>query len=229
MAAELHLPDLPEVAISLGQRHAGVPRRSLGMWLRDTVSAYLPLLLLALLASGSWWLVKNAPQPAKPRPSEAVRSEPDYTMSRFVLERFTSDGRLKLRMQGAVMRHFPDTDRIEIDDLQLHAIAPDGRVTQARSRRALSNGDGSEVQLIGAARVDSKDRQGQDLSVSSEFLHLYTVSEKLRTHLPVLVQSAGAEIRAGAMSYEHALGRIELSGAQRASFAPRRASKPGRP
>ncbi len=226
MAAELHLPDLPEVPISLGAARPRATRRSVGAWLRDAISAYLPLLLMALLASGSWWLVKNTPQPLKTREGEPVRTEPDYTMSRFVMERFAPDGRLKVRMEGAVMRHFPDTDRIEIDELQLRAFAPDGRVTEARSRRALSNGDGSEVQLIGAARLDSVDRQGQALSVSSEFLHLYTVSEKLRTHLPVLVQREGTEIRAGAMSYEHALGRVELSGVQRASFAPRVVKKP---
>jgi lipopolysaccharide export system protein LptC len=221
MAVELHLPDLPEVPIALGSKQGRVQRRSLGSRLRDMLSAYLPLLLMALLASGSWWLVKNSPQPLKSREGEPPRTEPDYSMSRFVLERFAPDGRLKLRLEGAVLRHFPDTDRIEIEALQLRAFSPDGRVTEAQSTRALSNGDGSEVQLIGAARLESKDVKGQALTVSSEFLHLYTVSEKLRTHLPVLVQQGGAELRAGSLSYEHASGRIELAGNQRAVFAPR--------
>ena len=231
MSVELHLPDLPEVPISLGAapgiKAAPAPRRSLALRLRDVLSSYLPLLLMALLASGSWWLVKNTPQPLKAREGEPVRSEPDYTMTKFVLERFTPAGKLKVRLEGAVMRHYPDTDRIEIDELALRAIAPDGRVTVATSRRALSNGDGSEVQLSGAARVESIDIKGQPLTVSSEFLHLYTVSERLRTNQPVLVQRGGAEMRAGGMSYDHALGRIEMSGTQRASFPPRVQGRPG--
>ena len=221
MAVELHLPDLPEVAISIGAAHARPARLSLGARLRDVISSYLPLLLMALLGLGSWWLVKNKPQPLMAREGEPVRTKPDYTMSRFVLERFEPTGRLKVRMEGAVMRHYPDTDRIEIDELSLRAYAPDGRITVAQSRHALSNGDGSEVQLLGAARLESTDAKGVLMVISSEFLHLYTVSEKLRTHLPVLVQRAGAELRAGGLVYDHAAGRLDMTGAQRASFPPR--------
>jgi lipopolysaccharide export system protein LptC len=142
-------------------------------------------------------------------------------MSHFVLERFEPTGRLKLRIGGAQMRHFPDTDRIEIEAAKIEAFAPDGRVTLAHAQRALSNGDGSEVQLIGAAQVDSLDRLGAPLHVSSEFLHIFTAQERLRTHLPVLVKRAGAELRAGALYYDHSLGRLELIGQQHAVFAPR--------
>jgi lipopolysaccharide export system protein LptC len=221
MAVELHLPDLPQVPMALG---AGARRRS---WrLRDIVSSYLPLLLMALLALGSWWLVKNSPQPQKSREGEPVRSTPDYTMSGFVLERFEPNGRLKVRLEGAVMRHYPDVDRIEIDELKMHAYAPDGRVTEAKSKSALSNGDGSEVQLLGAAQVQSTDIKGVKMLISSEFLHVYTVTEKLRTHLPVLVQRAGSELRAGGLSYDHGAGKMEMTGAQRASFPPRVPGKP---
>ena len=221
MTVELHLPDLPEVSISLGAVASKAPRQSVATRLRDGLSSYLPLLLMARLALGSWWLVKNAPQALKSRDGEPVRSEPDYTMSDFVLERFEPDGRLKTRLEGALMRHFPDTDRVEIDELSLRAYAPDGRITVAHARRALSNGDGSEVQLLGAARLTSTDLAGQALTISSEFLHLYTVSEKLRTHLPVVVQRAGTELHAGGLLYDHALGRLDMLGAQRATFAPR--------
>jgi lipopolysaccharide export system protein LptC len=224
MPVEVHLPDLPEVPISIGAPAAGAAPRPKLRWhlrLRDVLSSYLPLLLMALLALGSWWLVKNVPPPLKPRVEAPPRSDPDYTMSKFVLERFEPHGRLKVRIEGEQMRHFPDTDRIEIDQLELRAFAPDGRVTVARARRALSNGDGSEVQLMGQARVDSVDAKGVPMVVASEFLHVYTVTERLRTHLPVTVQRAGAEMRAAGLDYEHAVGRLELLGPQRAVFPPR--------
>ncbi len=223
MAVELHLPDLPEVPIALG---AAAPRaqRARQRWtlrLRDALSAYLPLLLMALLAAGSWWLVKNAPGVFQPKPEGAPRSEPDYTMSGFVLERFEPGGRLKARLEGEQMRHFPDTDRIEIERLKLRAIAPDGRITLATAQRSLSNGDGSEVQLFGNARVETVDKNGAPLVMTSEFLHLYTVSEKLRTHLPVLVQRGGTELRAGSLSYDHGQGRAEFGAPVRTVFPAR--------
>lgn len=222
MPVEVHLPDLPEVPISIGAPAAPAVRPQL-RWhlrLRDALSSYLPLLLMALLALGTWWLVKNVPPPLKPRVEAPPRSDPDYTMSKFVLERFEPTGRLKVRIEGEQMRHFPDTDRIEIDQLELRAYAPDGRVTQARARRALSNGDGSEVQLIGQARVDAVDAKGVPMVVSSEFLHVYTVTERLRTHLPVTLQRAGTEVKAAGLDYDHAVGRLDLQGPQRAVFPP---------
>src|SRR3954451_20563826 len=58
----------------------------------DLASAYLPLLMMAALASGTWWLVRNAPTVETPRADVAPRHEPDYEMTNFVVQRFASDG-----------------------------------------------------------------------------------------------------------------------------------------
>ena len=231
MAVELHLPDLPEVPISLGPLVARAPQHRAQRWparLRDVLSTYLPLLLMALLALGSWWLVKNTPASLKAPDAAVLRHDPDYTMSNFSLERFEPGGRLKLRIEGQQMRHFPDTDRIEIDTVRMNAIAPDGRITLSDARHALSNGDGSEVQLSGAAQITSTDLRGQELVIKSEFLHIFSITEKLRTHLPVTVQRGGTELQAGGMEYDHGTGRLDLAPPVHAVFPPRTAIK-GRP
>lgn len=221
MTVELHLPDLPEVPIAIGRSGPPPPRQRLAQRLRDALSAWLPLLLMALLAAGSWWLVKNAPGVAPQRAEAPPRSDPDYTMTRFVLERFEPGGRLKARLEGEQLRHFPDTDRVEVEGLTLRSIAPDGRITLATARRALSNGDGSEVQLFGDARVSTVDRQGQPLAMASDFLHLYTVTERVRTDRPVLLTRGGAEWRAGSLNYDHALGEAQFGAPVRVIFPPR--------
>ncbi|MFY9510238.1 MAG: LPS export ABC transporter periplasmic protein LptC [Rubrivivax sp.] len=217
MSVELHLPDLPEVPIALGpvaaaRGAAPRPRQPWHLRLRDVLSAYLPLLLMTLLALFTWWLVKNTPTAPSITEEAPPRHEPDYTMSQFALEHFDASGRLKIRIEGAQMRHFPDTDRIEIDGVQLRAIAPDGRVTLASAQRALSNGDGSEVQLLGGAQVDSTDAGGRPLQMKSEFLHAFLVSEKLRSHLPVQVLLGGAELWSAGLDYDHGARRLELKG-----------------
>lgn len=231
MAVELHLPDLPEVPVAIGGGEPAAPkdigarpRVTLRQRLRDLFSAYLPLVLMALLALGSWWLVKNMPPPLKPKQAAPPRAEPDYTMSGFTLERFEPSGRLKVRLSGAQLRHFPDTDRIEVDQLRLEAFAPDGRIMQARAQRGLSNGDASEIQLFGQVQVQQQDKQGAPLRVSSEFLHLYTVSEQMRTHLPVRVERGGTVLTAQALSYDHAAGLLAVGGPARVLFPPRGAA-----
>ena len=210
MTVELHLPDLPEVPIALGRSGAARQRQRWTVRWRDALSAWLPLLLMALLAAGSWWLVKNAPGVLPTRVDAPPRSDPDYTMQRFVLERFEPTGRLKARLEGEQLRHYPDTDRVEIDQLTMRAIAPDGRITRATARRALSNGDGSEVQLFGDARVETVDSSGLPVTMTSEFLHLYTVAERVRTGKPVVLQRGGGVWRAGSLSYDHASGQAEF-------------------
>ena len=42
----------------------------------ERLSLYLPVLLMGLLALGTWWLVRNAPQPQELRPAAAPRHPP---------------------------------------------------------------------------------------------------------------------------------------------------------
>jgi lipopolysaccharide export system protein LptC len=225
VSVELHLPDLPEVPISLGPPAGAVPRSCMPwhLRLRDTLSSYLPLLLMALLALATWWLVKNSPRLAVPPVERPVSSEPDYTMTQFSLERFDATGRLKVRIEGERLRHFPDTDRVEIDQARIQSFAQDGRVTLATAARALGNGDGSELQLMGGAEVTAQDASGQPLVMRGEFLHAFLVTERVRSHLPVLVSQGGTALQAAAMDYDNAARRLELKGPIRAVLAPRAA------
>jgi lipopolysaccharide export system protein LptC len=224
MALELHLPDLGDAPLALGPvPQQGPSPRAPQPWhqrLRELLATYLPLLLMGVLALGTWWLVKNTPPADAPPASALPREEPDYTMERFVIERFDKDGRLKLRLQGERLRHFAATDIIEVDDARVRAVAADGRLTLAQARRAVANGDGSEVQLIGDARVDSSGPRGEPILFRGEFLHAFLATEQLRSHLPVVVQREGSEFRAGAMQYDHLSGKLQLDGKMRALLQP---------
>ena len=196
------------------------------------LSTYLPLLLMLLLALGTWWLVKNTPSADGPGESPLPRKEPDYTMDHFVIERFDNNGRLKARMQGDRLRHYADTEFIEVDNARVRAVAEDGRITLAQARRAVTNGDGSELQLIGDARVDSTGPRGEPIQFRGEFLHAFLNTERVRSHLPVVVTSEGSEFRAAGMEYDHLTGQLQLQGKMRAILLPssgRGKAAPARP
>ncbi|MFO1292397.1 MAG: LPS export ABC transporter periplasmic protein LptC [Rubrivivax sp.] len=221
MSVELHLPDLPEVPISLGPAAPRTVRRPpWGLRLRETLAAYLPLLLMLALALAAWWLVKNTPLPAAPSAERAPGGEPDYEMQHFALERFDASGRLVLRIEGERLQHDPAHDRVRIDKARIRAVAADGRVTLAHAEHALGNGDGSELQLQGGAEVSSTDAEGAPLRMTSEFLHLFLVRERVRTHLPVTVRIGSSQIAAAGLSYDHAQRRLELAGPMRGVFVP---------
>ena len=187
----------------------------------DRVASYLPMVVMAALALVSWWLVKNTPLFETGRPQQALRHEPDYTMTQFMVQRFSPDGSLRVQIEGDVMRHYPDTDTIEVDAPRIRAYAADRRVTMATATRALSNRDGSEVQLIGAARI-VREADGADPAIEfrSEFLHAFQYTERIRSHLPVVVTQAGTEIHADSMAYDNLARVLDLKGHLRAVLAP---------
>jgi lipopolysaccharide export system protein LptC len=141
-------------------------------------------------------------------------------MSRFSIDRFDRDGRLRARVEGALLRHYPDTDRYEIEDARIRAFAPSGDVTLAVARRALSNGDVSELQLMGDARVTNTDVSGREIEMRSEFLHAFLVTERVRTHLPAHVFDGADELWSDGLSYDHPSRLLELQGRARALLAP---------
>ena len=219
MSDEAQLPDLPRLLGATSDSAAAVSM-PWHLRLRDVLSAYLPLLLMALLALATWWLVKNSPRARGTLEVQAVSAEPDYTMEQFAVERFDAAGRLKLRIEGVRMQHFPATDRVEIEGAQIRAVMPDGRVTVAHARRAVGNGDGSEVQLMGGAEVTSTDTAGAPLVMRSEFLHAYLLTERVKSHLPVWVQTGNTVLKAAGLEYDNATRRLDLKGPMRAEMAP---------
>jgi lipopolysaccharide export system protein LptC len=179
----------------------------------DTVSAYLPLLVMAVLALGTWWLVKNTPLFENERALAPLRHEPDYTMTQFMVQRFGGDGALRVQIEGDLLRHYPDTDTIEVDNPRIRAFGVEGRATSATARTALANSDGSEVQLIGDAHV-LREATEKDVAIDfrGEFLHCFQNTERVRSHLPVVVRQGNTEMRSDAMAYDNLAHVLDLKG-----------------
>ena len=129
----------------------GVFSRLKAAW--DRLSIYMPLLMMGLLALGTYWLARNNPGFSAPETAKEVRHEIDYFMKNFSVRTFDEAGRLKSEIFGDEGRHFPDTDILEIDQARVRSLRADGSITVATGNRAYTNGDASEVQLTGNARV----------------------------------------------------------------------------
>ncbi len=184
----------------------------------DRVSIYLPVILMGLLALGSWWLVRSTPGYSPATPTSSAKHEADYFMRNFSIRTFDANGRLKNEIFGALARHFPDTDTVEIDQVRLRALSEKSGVFTATADRALANGDGSEVQLLGNARVmrdASRDASGRELAASelrSEFFRAYTNTERLTTDKPVLLLRGNDRFSADAMDFDNVERTLSLHG-----------------
>ncbi|KAF1045910.1 LPS export ABC transporter periplasmic protein LptC [Xylophilus sp.] len=192
----------------------------------DRVSLYLPVVLMGLLALGTYWLVRSTPAPAQAQPERPVRHEPDYFMHDFSVKNFEVGGRLKSEVRGVDGRHFPDTDTLEIDQAHITSYADDGRRTVATANRALSNGDGSEVQLFGNAVVvreagpNAKGDPQPRMEFRGEFLHVFVNTEQVRSNKPVTLIRGSDQFTADSLDYDN-LGQVaQLQGRVKGVMVP---------
>ena len=208
----------------------GTPlRRLLHVW--DRASIYLPLLLMGALALGTYWLVRNSPvttaQQAAQKPG---KNEIDYFMRRFTIRSFDGAGQLKSEIVGAEGRHYADTDILEIDQPQIRALSDTGRHITSTSVRALSNGDGSEVQLLGNARVVREAAPGADgkllpsMEFKGEFLHAFVKEERIKSHKPVVLKRGADQFTGDSFTYDNLTGIMELKGRVTGTLAGKAAS-----
>lgn len=183
-------------------------------------SIYLPVFLMALLALGTWWLVRNAPKPVAAPAAHVVSDTPDYVMSQFSVHQFDSQGRLLSVMSGTEARHIPSFDTLEVDAISTRSVAVDGTVTTSTAQRGVSNSDSSEVQLIGDAVVQRAAVGADGLLVRSDFLHAWTPEEKVKTHVPVVIQSGKDRFEGDSMDYDNLAQVINLQGKVRGVIYP---------
>jgi lipopolysaccharide export system protein LptC len=208
-----------------------VTRLGTGRLLRqgwDRITIYLPMLLMLLLALGTYWLMRSAPLFATPRAQKEVRRDPDYEMKRFSVKTFDQEGRLKSEVYGDQAWHYPHNDVLEISGVQIRSYNIErGYYTLATALRAITTSQAKEVELIGKAHVLRPavvDKQGQPLprvSFRSEYLHAFLDEERVLSNKPVELMHGESRIEAQSLNYSKYDQVIELRGRVRGTLLPR--------
>lgn len=208
-------------------------RKILTLW--DRMALYMPLLLMSALALGTYWLVRKTPIFDAPEAVKEVKHEVDYFMQNFTIKAFDESGKLKSEIYGTEARHFSDTDILEIDQARIRSININGQLTTATANRAYSNGDGSEVQLTGNARVIrevSQDAQGNKaprLEFRGEFLHAFLNEERVQSHKPVLLIRGADQFTGNVFTYNNLDQVAVLTGRVHGVLMPKSSSHPAAP
>ena len=199
-------------------------RRALRAW--DQVSIYLPLVLMGTLALGTYWLVRNSPVFSAQEAAKTAKYEVDYFMRKFTIKSFGETGQLKSEIYGVEGRHYADSDTLEIDQPRILSISDAGRPVTSTGNRALSNGDGSEVQLFGNARVVREAVAGNDgkvlprMEFQGEFLHAFVNEERVKSHLPVTLIRGADQFTGDTFVYNNLTGIAELKGRVKGQLMP---------
>ena len=189
----------------------------------DVVLGWLPLLVLSVLLLATIWLVRTAPSPLQMNSVKVPQHLADYDVQQFTLNTYDLSGQLQSSMTGASAEHFEDSLITWVQQPSLLMYAKDGRVTSASAKRALSNEDGSEVQLIGQAEIDraATSQQTEPLHVKSEFLHFFASTDSVQTDLPVSVTRGADSFRADKLRADNLNQTLNMNGRVKVVLYPR--------
>ena len=194
----------------------------------DRLALYLPAVLMALFALGSWWLVRSLPSFFAEPSTKQVRQEPDYFLEHFSVKSFDKSGRLTRELSGDRAQHFPDTDTLDISNVQMHGQNQDGTSVNARAERALAKGDGSKVifkgsvQLTQPASTSSKASQAS-IELRSQEITAFVKEERLVSDVPVEIRRGQDVFSAERLEMDSKTGEYALIGKVRGvvNAAPR--------
>lgn len=183
----------------------------------DSFGKLLPLILMGALALASTWLLRQSNQ-AEPQDRDTpARHVPDYEMRGFSIQRHVAAGLMPSVVEGDVVRHYTDTDTLEIDGVRVRWLEATGQVTTIKAQRAVLYEKRNEVVLEGQARLE-RPALGADhpsLEFSGEQLIVDTENQTVRADRPVVLQLGGDVFDSATLRYDHRAGQLVLSGAVR--------------
>ncbi len=191
----------------------------------DRFLLYLPLALMAVLALGTYWLVRSAPESTGAAVKPVQSHDPDYFMSGFSVRTFDAAGHIRTEVVGDKARHYPDNQFMEIDGIRVRSFDAQGRLTTASAEHGLTNEDSSELQLIGNAVVvrEADATAGKitpRMEYRGEFLHAFMDTEQIKSHKPVELLRGNDRFTADALEFDNVEQVLQLRGRVRGTLVP---------
>lgn len=154
-----------------------------------------PLLLLAILASLTFWLDQAVQQGG--RAAENQRHDPDYIVEKIVAHRMDAKGEVKHTLHAERMTHYPDDDTTHLVAPRFisNASARAPMTITSRTARVSSGGEHvyfeTDVRAVRAAYEDHS-----EMVMETSFLHVTPDAHTARTDRPVTITDAHTVARA---------------------------------
>jgi lipopolysaccharide export system protein LptC len=196
--------------------------------LLDRLTIYLPLILFALLALSSWWLVRSMPELLPQQVDKQLRQDPDYRLDQFTVKSFDASGRMVREVAGATATHFPTTQALHIQNIEVFAENDKGIKVRARAQQGIFTESDNRFTLQGQARMTRTAQAPSGgnpptapLSLQGERLTVWMNEERLQSDLPVELRRGNEVITAQSLNFDTRSGQYELQGRVRAVLPPR--------
>jgi lipopolysaccharide export system protein LptC len=196
--------------------------------LLDALSFYLPLIVVALLASGTWWLVRSIPALNSPEANQPVRQDPDYRLSDFSVKSFNAAGQMMREVTGKKAQHFPATEELQIEEVRIFAQNDNGSRIHAQAREGVASDDGDKVTLIGQAHaIQDAQANRPQIELRGDRLVALPDDNRIESVDPVHITRGRDVFTANTMNFNMDTGEYLLQGRVRGTLAPKSAPPRG--
>ncbi len=196
----------------------------------DRISLLMPVILMGLLALGSYWLYQNTPIAKENKKKVLVSSEPDYFLNTFATRQYDAKTNLlKSEIIGEIANHYPDRNELEIFKIHAKSISAEGFLTHGTAEKAIRNSEGNQVQLVGKALITreavdpSKVANSKKIPVNftGEYLNIEIDKQKITSNKAINVTQGSNQFTANNLDYDNKTGVINLGNGVHVTLASR--------
>lgn len=179
--------------------------------MRERGPALIAIILLITLVAGTWWAADYARRAIPVDPPARVTHEPDSWAHNFVMIRTDSTGRAVNRLEGVTMRHYPDDDSYETDQVKATGQQADAPVTIGTADLATMDANGTRIVMNGNAHVHRLPDESRDvLDITSEQLVLFPDDDVVETDYPARVINGPHVMHGTGMRYDNKTGQLQV-------------------
>ena len=200
--------------------------------MRERVLAILPVIALAALAAGSYYLLQLNLPVADDAPVKPKTHTPDSFATNFTVTMLDPTGSTQYRLNAATMLHFEDDSTSDVTLPAIRAFSPGQPDVTSFSKRGTMNGDQSIIDLYDQARLLRDPGTGDPaMEADSQHFRFFVNDDVIQTEKPVKLQRGLSVLYADGMTYYNATRRMFLKGkvhGQIAASEPAAAAAPSK-
>lgn len=187
---------------------------------RINLMQWLPVLAMAAIAGGTYWLLQmNLPRIAH-SVVQAKTHRPDYFADHFSITTLDETGQTQYRINATKMIHYEDDDNINATLPSIRSFSPGQPDVTSFGDRGVIKGDGSIVDLYDNAKV-LRDAGGGDppMAAYSQHFHVLVNDDVVQTEKPVKLVRGQSVMNASGMIYNNVTRQMQLLGQVRGQIS----------
>ncbi len=180
---------------------------------RSTLMLLLPVVVLAALAAGSYWLLQRSLPSNQNPPDEPKTHTEDAFSTELSVTMLDPTGLTNYRLNAATMKHYEDDASSHVTLPALRAFSPGAPDVTAYALIGTMNGDESIVNLYQQARlIRDPDQVDPPMEADSEHFKVFVNDDIIQSEKPVKLQRGLSVMYGNSMDYHNATRQMYLYG-----------------